>query len=240
MAGETLRVATFNLKHGAPQTEYKGDPDLVVQACTDLNADIIALQEVDVRVIRSRFANLAQVVAKATGMEALFSPTMRYGTGFYGNALLINGEVESSQTLDLGSGRRHRLQFAGRSIDIGHEPRNAIVTHATVRGRRLTLAATHLALEKALSKRQLAQTVDALVQSDDPQILLGDFNLTRSLVTRECLVDPFVLAQGPPTIPADHPKRQIDHIAVNGLTINHVEALHMPISDHRALVAEVE
>jgi len=42
------------------------------------------------------------------------------------------------------------------------------------------------------------------------------------------------------TFPSGLPREQIDHILVDGdLQARHSEALDLPLSDHRALVAEV-
>ena len=62
----TLRVATFNLKHGATAAGYIGNPALVAAACAELDADILALQEVDRHIWRSRFSDLYQRAAGTT------------------------------------------------------------------------------------------------------------------------------------------------------------------------------
>ena len=44
---------------------------------------------------------------------------------------------------------------------------------------------------------------------------------------------------GEPTFPAVKPVLRIDHIAVNGLTVEAVNAVRFPVSDHLALVVDV-
>ena len=42
-------AVTFNIQHGSDGIyDHPGDPDMVAQAITELDADIIGLQEVDV------------------------------------------------------------------------------------------------------------------------------------------------------------------------------------------------
>src|SRR5688500_1043284 len=118
-----MRVVTFNIQHGAG-----GDAAVLGRACAALGADVLALQEVDVRVPRSRFVDEVAAVARATGMHSVFGQTCRVGgVGRYGNALFSRAPMDEVETL--------RLPRVGTT-----EPRGAVL--ATVDG--VTVAATHL------------------------------------------------------------------------------------------------
>ncbi|MBW3667659.1 MAG: hypothetical protein KY443_00485 [Actinobacteria bacterium] len=60
-----LRVVTFNSEHG-----NGGDAGALGRACSGLDADVLALQEVDVRVPRSLIvARVAEVTVTATHLS---------------------------------------------------------------------------------------------------------------------------------------------------------------------------
>lgn len=232
-----IRLATFNLKHGAPADKYRGEPELAAAACAELNADILALQEVDKSVPRSRRADLAALAAKASGMEVVFARTMWFHGGRYGNALLVRGEISDFETLRLKGDHRHRIRIRGRQFLIGREPRNAILATACLEQGEVSVAATHLSTERQVSRRQLTEVMAALACRQAPQVLMGDLNLSRTSVSKHPSLESMDLAEAPPTFPSTNPRKSIDHIAVNGLTIQSAETVKFPISDHLALIA---
>lgn len=239
---DMLRVATFNLKHGALAEGYLGKPDQVKMACTEFrDVDILALQEVDKGVVRSKRKDLAALAAKASGMKVVFAPTMSFHVGSYGNALLVRGEIEDVEVLELGGGPRYRLQLGSHTLPpIGYEPRNAILATAHVGNRQISLAATHLSTDRQTGGRQLTNILTALALRPEPRVLLGDLNQNRRQVLAQTHIESSELADGPPTFSAAKPQTRIDHIAVKGLAICAVETMRLPISDHLALFADVE
>lgn len=226
-----VRLATFNLKHGAPTKGYRGIPARVAAACATLRADVLALQEVDQGVPRSQHADLATLAAEAAGMNVVFAQTMPFRGGRYGNALLVRGDIEDVDILRLPPGYRFWVR---------REPRNAIMATARIGDRRLSVAATHLSTQRWASRTQLTQVIGAITRRPAPHVLMGDLNRTNAEVLTHPAVDSLVFADGPPTFPALKPVIRIDHIAVSGLEIRAVEAVRFPISDHLALVAEVD
>jgi endonuclease/exonuclease/phosphatase family metal-dependent hydrolase len=239
-----LRLATFNIKHGAPANGYEGDPEAVAAACAALEADVLALQEVDDAIPRSGRADLAAMAARAAGMKVVFAPTIRIRGGRYGNALLVKGEIEGTEVLSLTGARwLQGRRGGGRVFPVWREPRNAIIATVRVGGQRLSVAATHLATQRDVSKKQLPQAVARLQTKPPPWVLMGDLNRTTQDVVSEPLLDSMELVRGPATFPSWNPQRRIDHIAIRGLTLHpdSVKAVRSPhVSDHLALVAEVE
>lgn len=235
-----LRIATFNIKHGATADGYRGYPDKVAEACASLNADILALQEVDRGVTRSRWANMAALAAKASGMQMVFAKTMWFRGGLYGNALLVRGEIKDVEVLDLPGDHRYRLSVGGHKFNIIREPRNAILATAIVDDTEYSVAVTHFATVRGVSEVQLQKTLGVLSTRPKPRILIGDFNLKREDVLPYLPTD-MHLAEGQPTELVSDPSRSIDHIAVSGLNFcGDVERKRFPISDHLAVVAKVK
>jgi endonuclease/exonuclease/phosphatase family metal-dependent hydrolase len=235
-----MRIATLNLKHGATADGYKGNPEAVAEACENLHADVIALQEVDRGVLRSRRANLAALAAEASGMEYVFAETLKFRFGSYGNALLVRGEIDDVEVLGLGGGHRFKVGWKKHKIPLIREPRNAILASAIIDGRKISVAATHLATEPEIRKSQLPYVIGALAARPKPQVLLGDCNQGRKQVLAAIDGRQFELVDYAPTFPLPHPTKMIDHIAVNGLAIQAAWSEDMGISDHCALIADVD
>lgn len=244
-APETLRLATWNIKHGAKADRYLGHPKAMAEACAALEADILALQEVDKGVARSGFRDLARLAAREAGMqEPIFRKTLDYRIGQYGNALLLGSDVTIIGEPDvepLGGGYRFK-RMVGKRFVHGRtkEPRNAIFATVHTRERTLTVAATHLSTERGLRKKQLHTVVDRLDWASGAVALLGDLNMQRREAQAVLGGSLQLPDTSPKTYPAPQPARSIDHIAVRGLIIHHVEAREMPVSDHRALIMDVE
>lgn len=245
-----MLFATHNMKHGALAERYLGKPKRVSEAYketfkTSRKVDILALQEVDIGVIRSRFSNLAALAAKASGMEFEFASTLPYHVGCYGNALLVRGAIEDVEVLELEGGPRFNGVGLGkyRLPPFGYEPRNAILATACIGDQRISVAATHLSTQPEIRWEQFACVVDALAEWDPnmPRALLGDLNMTGDEVAAHPSSKTLVYAHGSPTFQEPNPTRDIDHIAVSDeLTIRSVETLHLAFSDHGARLAEVE
>jgi endonuclease/exonuclease/phosphatase family metal-dependent hydrolase len=230
-----LRLATFNIKHGAPAESDWGDAEAVAEACAALEADVLALQEVDQGLPRSGLADLAAAAARAAGMSFVFAPAMPIRDGRYGNALLVRGEIERHTVLSL---KRRRWLLPRRT-----EPRIAILATVRAGGHRLSVAATHLETSRWVSKQQLPQALAGLQTMPEPWVLLGDLNRSADQVHSEPLLGSMEVVTVPATFPSWGPTLRIDHIAIRGLALraDTVDAVHFPrVSDHLALVADVE
>lgn len=222
-----MRIATFNIQHGrGPDGEV--DLERLAAAAALLDADVLALQEVDVEVARSHGANLAAVAAG--DMAFAFAPAMAIRHGWYGNALVVRGTISDSDVLELPG-------------EEGDEPRVAILARVRLEGEdEITVAATHLSVRTHVARLQLEAVLSELVDMHPPAVLLGDLNLTPRLVQPAVAAAGLTLADSAaPTFPAHRPRIRIDHVAVSGgLSIGGVEVVHTPVSDHRALVARVQ
>lgn len=220
-----IRVVTYNVQHGR-RPDGAVDTEALAAACASLDADVLALQEVDVRSPRSGDVDQAAAVADATGLTEVFGESLRWADGgAYGNALLVRGDVRDVEV------RHHEVRE-------GAEPRTAILATAEVDGAGpLSVAATHLGL-RGEAADQLPALVAVLCRRPGPHVLLGDLNLVLGEVRR--LVEPSLAAvESVATFPAGGPRKQIDHVATSGLVVESIDVVHLPVSDHRALVVEL-
>jgi endonuclease/exonuclease/phosphatase family metal-dependent hydrolase len=231
-----VRIVTFNIRHGAPKDDYRGLPDVLAKACAGLDADILALQEVDVDLPRSQHADLAKVVADATGMSHYFAKARMHNyRGKYGNALLVRGTIGDVEVVRLTGDHRHSVTIGSLVLHPFREPRNAILATVTVDGRQLSVAAGHFATEPGVRQRQLTTAANHLTRRDRPRVLLGDFNIGWSQAAK--WLEPYGLRlaeSGGVGV-----QEGIDHVALDGLTVDHVETRWLPISDHAAKIVDV-
>jgi endonuclease/exonuclease/phosphatase family metal-dependent hydrolase len=233
---DDVRFVTFNIRHGAPEDSYRGLPDKLAEACSTLAADVLALQEVDVGVPRSRRADLAEVVAQATGMTYVFAKARKHNyRGQYGNALLARGTIDEVEVVRLSGDHRHRLHIAAITVKPFREPRNAIIAAVTVDGQTVSVATGHLATEPSARRAQLGRVADRLVTRPRPRVLLGDLNIPWPQAAEWLRPYGLTLAEAL----TDAPRAGIDHVAVDGLTVQRVETRRLPVSDHAAKIVDV-
>jgi len=207
-----MRVVTFNIQHGRTPAG-RVDVGLVARVCAGFEADVLALQEVDVRRPRSGWVDTVAVVRRETGMHGVFGRSIRG----YGNALFSTQPIADVAVV--------RLPRHGRS-----EPRSLLLgrTHGLVFG------VLHLSIDEAEAQAQLAVALERR-----PDVLLGDFNLRPDQL--DGLV-PLDEASSEPTWPADNPRIRIDHVLAltDAVRVTAAQVLPAPpVSDHRPLCTEL-
>ena len=231
-----MRIVTFNVKHGTVG-DGRIDNRLLAGTCAGLEADILALQEVDRRATRSGFADQVRLVARATGMSAAFGEAARRGPlRRYGNVLLARGALSDVETVALPQpeGGEFRVAVLARlALDPGVRgaPEDGDTT--------LSVAATHLSFRRGEGAAQLSAVIEALGRRPLPRVLLGDLNLPPEEVEPALAGAGYQIASTGPTFPAWAPRSRIDYVAVEGLQVVSAEVLETAVSDHRAVVAEV-
>jgi endonuclease/exonuclease/phosphatase family metal-dependent hydrolase len=252
-----MRLATFNILHGRSVHDGSVDPDRLVVSVRELDADVLALQEVDCDQPRSGMADLTALAAEAMGavshrFVAAISGTPgatwmaatgeeQPGTAAYGIALLSRFPAENWQVV-----RLPRIPFKfpmylpgpRRLLVVDEEPRAAVIARFDTPLGPLTVANTHLSFVPGWNRVQLRRLIRDLRGFAAPRVLMGDFNMTPPAPSRRTGLRP--LGSGP-TVPADDPDRQLDHILTDdaSLHVDRCSAPRMPVSDHCALVVDV-
>jgi endonuclease/exonuclease/phosphatase family metal-dependent hydrolase len=196
-----LRVASYNV-HRCIGTDGRHDPDRVVRVLDELEADVIALQEVDCRYHVADGLDQLAHLSKRTGLTPVYAPVLRNHRGHYGNAVLTRYRVVQSRTID--------LRVPGR------EPRGALDVEIDIRGRRVRVVAAHLGLRPHERRRQVRRLLRHLHhERERPVIVLGDFNewLPTGRPLRD-LHDHFGRAPAQRTFPSRFPLFALDRIWV--------------------------
>lgn len=224
-----VRVITFNIRHGAPPKRWP-DIDAVARTIADMNADAVALQEVDRRVFRSGFADQTARIASRTGLLPQFGRARRIGPlSGYGNALLTRTQPNRVDVLEL------------RSLG---EQRVAIIAEVDMEGGPATLVSVHLQNRRsgqppqALS--QLEQLLDVVSCRPEPWVVMGDFNLRPEVVLPRLAEAGLSSASVEPTFPAIDPRIVIDWVAVKGMTVSATDIPDVRLSDHRPLIVDLK
>jgi endonuclease/exonuclease/phosphatase family metal-dependent hydrolase len=251
-----VRLVTFNVLHGRSPSDDRVDLDRFAAAVADLDADVLALQEVDLHQPRSHGADLTDLAARAMGAQAQhFGPALSgepgswraatdddpAGTPQYGVALLSRRPVLDWRLVRLPRlPRRAPVLFRGRRrpVLVTDEPRVAVVARIETPSGPVAVVSTHLSFVPGWNLVQLRHLVHALC-AERRVLLLGDLNLRAAAAVRTSGMRPLVTAA---TFPAEAPVRQIDHVLARGplSATSPGSARQLPLSDHRALVVDVE
>ena len=220
-----MRVATFNIKHGE-NGDGRVDLRRLAAACAGLSADVLAIQEVDRFARRTHFRDEMRLIARATGLQAVFGEAARKRWRSYGNVLLARGPITDVEVV--------KLPRPG-----GGEPRVAIVARVTVDGIGLSVGATHLSFRKGEGAAQLDVLLAALAERDAPRLLMGDLNIGPDVVLPAVTAAGYAVAPTEATFPASAPRTRIDFVAVSGLEIAAASTPAVGTSDHLPIVAEL-
>lgn len=222
-----LRVASYNIHRWSGVNGRKLDPDRAGDVIAELDADVIALQEV-LRPFDGE--DPLVMLADALQMHVVFGATRMHRHGELGNAILARWPAQSAESLNLSLTRSER--------------RSAIAVHYQDASDAISVVATHLALVDRTRSRQVHLLLEHPRLQNGPVVLLGDMNAWRpTQATRD-----FERALGahnnqawPRTFPATTPLFALDRIYARGGQLLDLQAHDTPAarkgSDHLPVTA---
>lgn len=225
----SLVVATYNI-HRCYGADRRFAPERVQQVIHELDADVVALQEVETR--DDGGLDLLEFLAGAE-YRPIAGPTLFRENARYGNALLTR--------LPIDEVAHHDLSVPGR------EPRGAIDARLAAESATLRVVATHFGLSPAERRQQARRVLAILDAAAAPiEILLGDLNewflWGRPLAWLHRV---FTETPAPATYPARLPLLALDRLwvrpnaALRSLK-RHASTAARRASDHLPLRAELD
>lgn len=219
-----LRVLTYNIAHGEQGL------DKILDILKVSEADVIALNEVDNGMARSKFVAQAAWLAKELGMHYYFGPAKDIA---YGNALLS---------------RYPLLEVSNKTLPGLRETRGCLIALIQLPGTQARFFVTHLGLRQQERFQQL-EMIKNFMDSypEENKLLLGDFNAKPvspeiEMITAN-LLDTFAQkGQGEGVTYPAISRARIDYIFVSPkIGINQVQVLNNQVaSDHYPVLVQLE
>lgn len=238
----SLRIMTYNV-HGCVGMDGRLDPRRIARVIAQSQADIVALQELDVCRARSGYQDQAQEIARLLEMQCHFHPAWSMEEELYGDAILsrVPMRLVRKDSLPASNGRQ--------------EPRGAIwVEVEPVHGLKVQVINTHLSIYPRERNRQAETVAVNWVQPAKElgtTLACGDFNAQPnsrayqhlSQIARDVQSYPS-RGKPAPTFFSPRPLARIDHVFVS----DDVEVMATRVldsrlarvaSDHLPLIADV-
>jgi endonuclease/exonuclease/phosphatase family metal-dependent hydrolase len=228
--GRDITVATYNV-HRWTGLNGRGasDPARAAFVISEMNADVIALQEV----MRPHSGDDPLVtLADAMGLHVAFAATRVHKRGEIGNAILSRWPISGVSMLDLSLSRIEsrvavsaRLRFSHASLDV---------------------VATHLALADRTRHRQVKMLLEHPDLQSAPTLLLGDMNAWRQCKATQALDEELRDHHNldwPASFPSAAPVFALDRVYSRGVQVLELDAhftrAAQRASDHLPVVARV-
>lgn len=234
LSAQRVKILTYNIHHANPPSKPgKIDIEAIAEVIKAADADVVGIQEVDVRVSRSEMMDQAKRLAELTHTNYFFSKGIDLEKGEYGILILSKHKILNQHRYDLPM----PVKSENRSL--------AVIEVEMAGGKKIAFANSHFDLKDA-NKLVQAQFVNEVVSKYAyPVIFVGDLNASPDSEPIKLLEQQFSRNKkdNKPTFPNTGAKEEIDYIMVSKPTkfswkkYKVVEASYP--SDHLPLYAEI-
>jgi endonuclease/exonuclease/phosphatase family metal-dependent hydrolase len=237
---QSVTVASYNVHWGRRQRPPRQwQPYDIVDACRQLDVDVLAMQEVwrpDGGI------SVAQEVADALGYELHQSWTAR--AIVKPKCQIVGGPEEDVGAGDWGQALLTRIprgpvtdqRLSGFLFDL--TDRAVLTTEIELDGTKVSLCASHFPHVEHISPLLRWRLRDVLPDNHEPAVLMGDFNMWRWLA--RFIVPGWSDTVRGPTWPAHRPVFQIDHLlATSPIRATETDVVRAGESDHLPIRARL-
>lgn len=228
-----LKVASYNIRK-AVGLDRRRDPERILAVLREVDADIVALQEADLRFGSRATALPLHLIEALTHYRPVALDTRPDSIGWHGNAILVR------RTIEIADGAIIPLPTL--------EPRGAVRAELLWNGQPLRIIGMHLDLSGIRRRQQVRAIMHHCRTLDDavPTIMMGDLNewSLSGGALREFGADLEVLAPGR-SFHSRRPFAQLDRIIVpSGLVVSECAVHHSHLasraSDHLPVWARLQ
>lgn len=237
----TLRIATYNI-HKCVGIDRRYAPERIAEVLNEIDADVVALQEVLCRPLTHKRDHQAEFLAEELEMDFRLGENRLIKGGEYGNAVLSRLPIGDSANYDITIKK--------------YEPRGCLRTEIAIDGGRpMQFVNVHMGTSFFERRKQVHKLLAAHVL-DSPEIVgrrivAGDFNewtnglTTRLLKANFNSIDPKLHLGRARTFPGIMPLVHLDHVYFDeGIELKnaylHRSRTALIASDHLPIVAEFE
>jgi endonuclease/exonuclease/phosphatase family metal-dependent hydrolase len=232
-SSSSLRVVTYNV-HECVGTDGRQDPDRIASVVSELDADIVALQEFTYPASVALETRSPVLFTTMDSYECALGPTRQTRKQeCFGNALFTRHPIVDVHRIDLSIERREPRGALAATVDVGGTPVHILAAHLGLRIR-----------ERRFQVRQILEYLNSVRNA--LYVVLGDFNdwlpgrsvvhvLDRRLGKPPC---PASFPAYRPVVPLDriwvHPTRALRRI------FTHATPTARLASDHLPVVADID
>ncbi|SLN53557.1 endonuclease/exonuclease/phosphatase family protein [Roseisalinus antarcticus] len=231
-----LRLASYNIQKAVGQ-DLRRDPARVLAAISELDADVVVIQEADKRLGVRPTALPRFLIEQQTDLVPADVAEADGSLGWHGNAVLVRKGL--------------RVQRTARLPLPGLEPRGAVLVRVLPPGdgddpAGITVIGAHLGLLRSWRRRQARALGDHALRDDGPgTVIAGDFNEWSMRKGLGPLCADFHLVTPGRTYPSLRPIGSLDRAALgSGLRLIGAGvaagALARVASDHRPIWLDIE
>jgi endonuclease/exonuclease/phosphatase family metal-dependent hydrolase len=169
----SIRVASYNI-HKAVGTDMRRSPERILEVLAEIDADVVALQEVDRRHGLRPSTIPMRLLDSHSAYKAVPLNIRDDSMGWHGNAILARKDAQ------IGAHSTVHIPCL--------EPRGAVMAEVQTAGKRLRLFGMHLDLSGLWRRRQARSVIHAAAAGEAlPTVLMGDLNEWSP--DRGCLAD---------------------------------------------------
>ncbi len=221
-----LRVASYNIQRGEGMDGKLNYPR-TAGVLTGINAEVVAVQEVDSMTHRTSNTYSLGAIADVMHYHATYAPTINYDGGKYGIGILS---------------RQQPLRTSQYPLPGKDEARTILVAEFAD----YVFACTHLSLDEAERMQSLPIIEDIAKSYDKPFILAGDWNAHPDSPFVKALQESFTICSSNSlSWPSDTPTECLDYIAVYKNSVRRVQSKNATVvdtqaSDHRPIYTDIK